>query len=244
MRGVIQDEVVLASCLRHWPRINLGLSMTSDSLYDCLACAPQLPGMLEQHPQLTELWQSLPRQSYGANQVVLRQGQLSDRCWFVVSGLLRVVHLTEQGLERNAAFHAEGNWVGWGTPPYVVTSAVGIVTLEPTVLLELRYEVLRHWQGELPVVQEILSDGIRAVLERSAQREAELLLLDAGERYRLFLLQRAALAPRIALQHVASYLGITNVALSRIRARMGLVKGAASRSKTAEPTKKHKARQS
>lgn len=156
---------------------------------------------------------------------MLRPGQLSDRCWFVVSGLLRVVHLSEHRLERNAAFHAEGNWVGWGTPPYAVTSAVGIVTLEPTVLLELRYEVLRHCQAELPVVQEILSDGIRAVLERSAQREAELLLLDAGERYRLFLQQRAALAPRIALQHVASYLGITNVALSRIRSCMGLVQG-------------------
>ena len=63
--------------------------MSSDSLYDCLACAPQLLGMLEQYPQLTELWQSLPRQSYGANQTVLRPGQLSDRCWFVVSGLLR-----------------------------------------------------------------------------------------------------------------------------------------------------------
>ncbi|WP_339414106.1 Crp/Fnr family transcriptional regulator [Pseudomonas sp. EA_35y_Pfl2_R5] len=208
--------------------------MSSDSLYDCLACAPQLLGMLEQYPQLTDLWQNLPRQSYAANQTVLRPGQLSDRCWFVVSGLLRVVHLSEQGLERTAAFHAEGNWVGWGTPPYAVTSAVGIVTLEPTVLLELRYEVLRHWQAELPVVQEILSDGIRAVLERSAQREAELLLLDAGERYRLFLQQRAALAPRIALQHVASYLGITNVALSRIRSRMGLVQGRSKPSSTAE----------
>lgn len=203
--------------------------MSSDSLHDCLACAPRLLGMLEQYPQLAELWRSLPRQGYGANQTVLRPGQLSDRCWFVASGLLRVVHLSEQGLERNAAFHAEGSWVGWGTPPYAITSPVGIVTLEPTVLLELRYEVLRRWQGELPVVQEILSDGIRAVLERSTQREAELLLLDAGERYRLFLQQRAALAPRIPLQHVASYLGITNVALSRIRSRMGLVRGRKSR---------------
>lgn len=197
--------------------------MTSDSLYDCLACAPQLPGMLDQHPQLAELWQALPRQSYVFNQQLLAPRQLVDRSWFIVSGLVRVVHLSEQGLERNAAFHAEGSWVGWGTPPYAIPSPVAIVALEPTVALELRYDVLRRWQSDLPVVQEILSDAIRAVLERSAQREAELLLLDAGERYKLFLRQRAALVPRIPLHHVASYLGITNVALSRIRARMGLV---------------------
>lgn len=197
--------------------------MTSDSLYDCLACAPQLLGMLDQHPQLAELWQALPRQTYLANQPLLAPRQLVDRSWFIVSGLVRVVHLSEQGLERNAAFHAEGSWVGWGTPPYATPSPVTIVALEPTVALELRYAVLRRWQSDLPVVQEILSDAIRAVLERSAQREAELLLLDAGERYKLFRQQRAALVPRIPLHHVASYLGITNVALSRIRARMGLV---------------------
>lgn len=197
--------------------------MTSDSLYDCLACAPQLLGMLDQHPQLAELWQALPRQTYLANQQLLAPRQLVDRSWFIVSGLVRVVHLSEQGLERNAAFHAEGSWVGWGTPPYATPSPVTIVALEPTVALELRYAVLRRWQSDLPVVQEILSDAIRAVLERSAQREAELLLLDAGERYKLFRQQRAALVPRIPLHHVASYLGITNVALSRIRARMGLV---------------------
>ncbi|WP_171006378.1 Crp/Fnr family transcriptional regulator [Pseudomonas sp. 2FG] len=199
--------------------------MTSSSLYDCLACAPQLLGMLDQHPQLAELWRALPRQTYAANQQLLAPGQLVDRTWFIVSGLVRVVHLSEQGLERNAAFQAEGSWVGWGTPPYATASPVGIVALEPTVALELRYEVLRRWQSDLPVVQEILSDAIRAVLERSAQREAELLLLDASERYSLFLQQRGALVPRIPLHHIASYLGITNVALSRIRARMGLVQG-------------------
>ena len=77
---------------------------------------------------------------------------------------------------------------------------------------------------ELPLVQELLSDGIRAVLARSSQREAELLMLDAEARYRAFLEQRGDLAARIPLHHVASYLGITNVALSRIRARMGLVR--------------------
>lgn len=196
-------------------------------MYDCQACAPNLFGALGQHPQLAELWRSLPRQQYRANQTLLNPEQPIDRCWFVISGLLRAVHLSRQGVERNAAFYAEGHWVGAGTPPYATTSTLGIQTLEPSVLLELRYDVLRRWQDELPQVREILGDAIRAVVERAAQREAELLLLDAEDRYRSFLAQHGVLASRIPLHQVASYLGITNVALSRIRARMGLVKGKA-----------------
>jgi CRP-like cAMP-binding protein len=198
--------------------------MTTDSLHDCLACAPQLLGQIERHPQLAERWQTLPRREYAAGQSLLRSGQAVEQVWFVVGGLVRVAHLSAQGVERNAAFHAEGSWVGWGTPPFATTSPVDILALEPTQVLELSYANLRLWQVELPLVQELLSDAIRAVLARSSQREAELLLLDAEARYRAFLEQRGELAARIPLHHVASYLGITNVALSRIRARLGLVR--------------------
>lgn len=198
--------------------------MTTDSLYDCLACTPQLLGQIERYPQLAARWKTLPRREYVAGQSLLAIGQAVERVWFVVGGLVRVTHLSAQGVERNAAFHAEGSWVGWGTPPFVTTSPVDIVALESTQVLELGYADLRQWQVELPLVQEMLSDAIRAVLARSSQREAELLLLDAEARYRVFLEQRGELAARIPLHHVASYLGITNVALSRIRARMGLVR--------------------
>ena len=199
--------------------------MTDDSLYDCLACAPHLLGQLDRHPQLAARWQTLPRREYAAGQPLLMAGQAVERVWFIARGLVRVAHLSAQGVERNAAFHAEGSWVGWGTPPFATTSPVDIFALEPTQVLELSYAELRLWQAELPLVQELLSDAIRAVLARSAQREAELLLLDAEARYRAFLEQRGELVERIPLHHVASYLGITNVALSRIRARMGLVRG-------------------
>ena len=55
------------------------------------------------------------------------------------------------------------------------------------------------------------------------QRESQLLALTHTERYAAFVLEHGALSARIPLHHVASYLGITNVSLSRIRARMGLI---------------------
>jgi hypothetical protein len=55
--------------------------------------------------------------------------------------------------------------------------------------------------------------------QRQSRREAELLLLDAAQRYQSFLEEFRALANRIPLHQVASYIGITNVALSRLRRR-------------------------
>jgi CRP-like cAMP-binding protein len=48
-------------------------------------------------------------------------------------------------------------------------------------------------------------------------RERELLLLSAEARYRMFLERYGHLSGQIPQYHVASYLGITPVALSRIR---------------------------
>jgi CRP-like cAMP-binding protein len=54
---------------------------------------------------------------------------------------------------------------------------------------------------------------------KKERREASFLLLDAGERYEAFLEDFADLVPRLPQYHIASYLGITPVALSRIRSR-------------------------
>jgi NADH dehydrogenase/NADH:ubiquinone oxidoreductase subunit G len=52
---------------------------------------------------------------------------------------------------------------------------------------------------------------------KKEQREAELLLDDATTRYQRFVIENSHLAGRIAAYHIASYLGITEVALSRIK---------------------------
>ncbi len=52
------------------------------------------------------------------------------------------------------------------------------------------------------------------------QREEALLLMNATARYQHFQKHHLQFGARVPLHHVASYLGITNVALSRIRRRL------------------------
>jgi len=55
------------------------------------------------------------------------------------------------------------------------------------------------------------------------KRERELLLLDAESRYKIFREEFSILEPSIKQNTIASYIGITPIALSRIRRKMGLI---------------------
>ncbi len=189
----------------------------------CLACRTDLEGLLATVPGAMAIWQALPRRTVAAGEAVLRQGERAQRVWFVRQGLVRCYFLSADGRERNRSFHAEGSWVGWGAPPHVSPSGYMVEAIEPSQLVELAYTDLANCLRDLPAMRAVLDDGLSAAHAKQAVREADLLLLDAPERYRAFREEYRAVEHRLALHQVASYLGITNVALSRIRARMGLV---------------------
>lgn len=196
----------------------------SDRTLNCLACEPeQLEAALAAVPDAARRWAALPRRRLAAGSVLMRQGDEARHTWLIQQGLVRCYFLGPDGKERNRSFHAEGAWVGSGTPPQPSTSPFTIEALEALDVVEMPYTELRAWLAELPGTRAVLDDGLRVVFEKQAAREAELLLLDATQRYEAFLAEYDDLAARIPLHHVASYLGITNVALSRIRARLGLV---------------------
>jgi hypothetical protein len=64
-----------------------------------------------------------------------------------------------------------------------------------------------------------------ALLDGKMQREQEFLQLSARERYQQLMHQQPQWAERIPLRHLASYLGMTDVTLSRVRSELGLIKG-------------------
>ncbi len=57
---------------------------------------------------------------------------------------------------------------------------------------------------------------------KKEKREAALLQLSAKERYLRFITENQPLSRSVALRHIAMYLGITDVSLSRIRKELGL----------------------
>lgn len=192
----------------------------------CIVCyPPALKALVASEPALEALWPILPRREWAGATLVQSAGQPCDRCWLVETGLLRLYHLTAQGVERNSSFHAEGSWVGGIGLTQAMASPWYIETLEPTCAVELDYATVREWSTRFPRLQPALTDAMSHLLLRHAMREADLLSLSRTAHYQSFLLQSGDVAQRVPLHHVASYLGISPVSLSRIRARLGMVPG-------------------
>lgn len=203
--------------------INLGSKRGGSEAVQCTVCdMSEFDRLLALSPALMRAWEGLPRRNLQPGQALIGLGEPARHLWRIERGLVRLYFLSPEGRESNRSFHAEGKWVGVGVPAAASETASPylIEALEASQAVELSYAALRTLQDAHPQVGAAVQNALANVFQRQSQREAELLLLDAEARYRAFLDHHGALARRIPLHHVASYLGITNVALSRIRRRM------------------------
>jgi CRP-like cAMP-binding protein len=151
----------------------------------------------------------------------IREGDVPQKFAFVGAGLFRYYYVNEKGNEFTKGFFQESNFITSYTamvrrkPSYYTVQA-----LEDARLLVVdyhRWQNLYHghicWMKLLFVLLE------KGYMKKEA-RERELLIMSAEERYRSFLLEYPDLEKRIRQHLIASYLGITPVALSRIRKEM------------------------
>jgi CRP-like cAMP-binding protein len=156
--------------------------------------------------------------SLSEGEYFIRAGESSEYFGFVNAGLVRFFYQTPRGTEFNKSFAQENQFMG-AYSAYLTTTATrfSIQAMEETHILVAKirnivnlYDKHKCWEK----LGRILAEQLYIKKE---QREAEFLLDDAETRYQTFLAQYPDLENRLAQYHIASYLGITPVALSRIR---------------------------
>lgn len=190
----------------------------TQTLPPCPSCGPAFLAWLQRDAALSERWQTLPRRTLRRQQVLVEQGQPLQALWWVEQGLLRASVVDAEGRERNQGFFPELQWLG--LPGGLPASPWQLQALEPSRLVELDAQALQRLQQDWPEASALLMQGLSLGLAHQTAREQQLLLQDAASRYQQFLAEHAALAARLSLRQIAAYLGITDVALSRIRRRL------------------------
>lgn len=137
---------------------------------------------------------------------------------FVCSGLLRFYYLSEDGIESNKAFIAENTFAGPLAASVLDLPVIyGIQALEPTTLLVADYADFVALFDEHPLFDRLGRKLAEWLLVRKELRMRNLLQQQAKDRYLAFNRQFPELAERVPQYHVASYLGITEVSLSRLK---------------------------
>ena len=137
---------------------------------------------------------------------------------FVERGLLRFYYPAADGRESNKAFVAEGEFAGaLAAAGLGVPILYGIEALEPTRLLAA---TVGRWSALLdtdPAFERVGRKLAERILVRKERKARSLMVEDARARYLAFVEARPDLVQRVPLYHVASYLGVTDVHLSRVR---------------------------
>ncbi len=148
-----------------------------------------------------------------------RQGDPPEKLGFIISGIVRVFYTTPSGEERIVIFRNEGRPVS-AYFAYLEgeLSPFSIQALEESFLLVTSLRDLDALGSRHPYWEAIGAAYTRTLFTEKEQRERELLSMSAAERYAKFKERFPGIEARVRQHHVAAYLGITPVALSRIRA--------------------------
>lgn len=155
---------------------------------------------------------------YKRGDALLRQNEHWQQVYLIETGLIRLCFLRPDGKEFNKNFYREAQLICPLTPNMQQQASLfGISCIENCSLWQCSAEQFISLLKSQQAWTELQSHFLSKLLDHKLQREHDLLSLAAKERYQIFCEREPALAERVPLVQLASYLGMTDVSLSRLR---------------------------
>ncbi|WP_245600612.1 Crp/Fnr family transcriptional regulator [Sulfurospirillum arcachonense] len=162
--------------------------------------------------------------SLETSEYLFKSGDIVEDFFFLTSGLARYYYPREDGKEFNKSFAVKKG--------HLLSSISSVAKQEPSAF---SVEILSHFECLSIKYKDFLMLGDKfeewnhltlriyeALTVKKERREADFLLLSATQRYQKFLEEYSEVVDVLPNYHIASYLGITEVGLSRIRGSLGL----------------------
>ncbi|PKD20013.1 cyclic nucleotide-binding protein [Salegentibacter salinarum] len=172
--------------------------------------------------EISEFIEMARIESYKPKSHFIRAGQIPTKFGIVISGLFRYVYISQEGKEFTKVFMPEGSFISSYSAMIAQTAShFFIEAIEESEVLVISYPNWQKLKSQNPQWNLLLLKLLEKGYSVKEKREREFLLLDAESRYRIFLEEYPELEKRVKQHMIASYLGITPIALSRIRKNMG-----------------------
>ncbi len=158
-----------------------------------------------------------------AKSTILEAGQISKRLGFILDGVVRIYSYDEQGDEVIHCFHNENQFIG-DLDSYQNQLATDkyIQTITPCRIVFFNREKDEYLAKTLPKWLILVRRLTEAALMDKVNTMSQLVHTDAKTKYLEFLNKHADIAQRVPLGDLASYLGIKQQSLSRIRKNITL----------------------
>lgn len=156
--------------------------------------------------------------TFSKGAVLIRQGQRVNKIFFVMDGCLRSYCTDRNGKEHTLQFGVKGWWIS----DYIAIhsdeyATLTVECLEESNVIEFDAKKLNGILALFPEYEPFQRNLLERHVVSLHKRILNQLQLTASERYDLFLKQYPAIEQFARNYHIASFLGITQESLSRIR---------------------------
>lgn len=151
----------------------------------------------------------------------VREGEYVNEIAFLEVGVVRAFYTSKDGKEYNKTLFSA---------PAIIGSYASLITKEKNRLPQQALTDCVIWRLDYGVIERVSENNYelerlrRRIAERffvaNEEKELEMALLDAKERYLMFRREHPGLEDAIPQYHIASYLGISPTQLSRIRQKL------------------------
>ena len=158
-------------------------------------------------------------ETYKAGDFILKEGQVCNKACMVVKGLARSYYVNE-GKDITSRFMDEGfiitSWISYYTQ---TPGNEFIEAAEDTSLACIEYKVIQKIYSDFPEANIIGRKQTEYAFYLSEQRTQMLRKHTAEEKYKFFFDNHPSLLQRVPLKQIATYLGMNEETLSRVRSK-------------------------
>jgi CRP/FNR family transcriptional regulator, anaerobic regulatory protein len=147
-------------------------------------------------------------------------GEVCDRIFFVEKGLVRWFYYNEEGKDITDSFGGVNSFItAFDSFFQRKPSRYFIELLEDSTVYSMTYLDLEQSFEKYREIDKVSRLILIQILEQVLDKNAALQFHNAHERYEFITEKHPDLLQRVSLGHIASYLGITQETLSRIRGK-------------------------
>lgn len=155
-----------------------------------------------------------------AGEVFIQEGEVAEVTAYIAKGILRA-YTTVEGEERTVLFRKEGELIG--APPSMFKGSPASETvegLENSVILVIDWKGFRRLAKTNKQVGNAYTQAVEDMMLEAVERIQDFTILSPEQRYLKFIKEEKDLVNRVPLKHIASFIGVSKVSLSRMRARI------------------------
>lgn len=152
---------------------------------------------------------------------LIREGEIEKYSYFVFDGILRCWLLNHKGDEQTFWFCKEGTFsMSNISLTLQERSAFNVQAIVDCVIYRIDREQINELYAAIPKVKIVFEDLTAILLDKLLKRNIDLIKYSPEQYYLQMIEEYGVTLNYIPLKDIASYLGITPQALSRIRKRI------------------------